>query len=147
MFNNLFFRKSSPLRHYVTARYSSEHNVIRHTHFACRITKATNTRSEYNYIYNTYYFSTANMITRKRLNVTFITKLPVLQCTSTILVLFYFYDLLYIMLSFRSTEHTHMKYVRKYAHAYRTYIHIFIRTYCTNELLYVRRHAGTYVGR
>jgi hypothetical protein len=43
--------------------------------FACRITKPTDTQSEY---VNTYCFSTETLVTRMHLNVTFISTLPFL---------------------------------------------------------------------
>jgi hypothetical protein len=48
--------------------------AIRRMRIACWITKATNTLR----ICNTYFFSTATMVTRKSLNITFIRALPVL---------------------------------------------------------------------
>jgi hypothetical protein len=51
MFNNFFFRKSCCLRDnvakYCTARQATDDNIIRRMRFACWITKATDTHSEY----------------------------------------------------------------------------------------------------
>ena len=49
-------------------------NIIRRLHFACRITKAVDTPSEYEVLL----VSTANMVARTRLNDTFIRTLSLL---------------------------------------------------------------------
>jgi hypothetical protein len=60
-------------------RQTTDDNIIWRMRFACWITKATDTHSEY-VIGPTYCFSTATMVSRTRLNVTFIRvrTLPVL---------------------------------------------------------------------
>jgi hypothetical protein len=69
------FRKSCRLwdnvKKYGRARQATDDNIIRRMRFACWITKATDT------ICNTYCFSTAIIVTRTHLNVTFIRILPV----------------------------------------------------------------------
>jgi hypothetical protein len=55
-----------------TARQATDDKIIRRMRFACRITKATDTLL----IFNTYCFSTATMVTRKRLNFTFYVHCP-----------------------------------------------------------------------
>jgi hypothetical protein len=76
--NTFFFRKScrswDNVEKYGRARQATD-NIIRRMLFACRITKATRTHSWY-VIRNL--FSTATMLTRTRLIVTFLRVLPVL---------------------------------------------------------------------
>jgi len=60
-----------------TARQAKDDNKIRRMRFSCWIIKATDTHSEY--VPYTYCFSTATIVTRMRLNVTIILKLPVLS--------------------------------------------------------------------
>jgi hypothetical protein len=62
---------------YGTVRQATDDNIIRRTRFACRITKATHTHSRY----VKHCFSTATMVTRTRLNVTFIPTLLCLSCS------------------------------------------------------------------
>jgi hypothetical protein len=59
---------------YGTARQATDDNIILRMRFACWITKATDTLR----ICNTSCFPTATMVTRKRLNITFIRALPLL---------------------------------------------------------------------
>ena len=70
MFNNFFPRKSCRLWDNVekhgTARRATDDSITRRMRFACWITKATDTQSEY----AIHCFSTATMVTRKLLNVT-----------------------------------------------------------------------------
>jgi hypothetical protein len=76
-----YFRKSCRLwdnvEKYGTARQTTDDNIIRRMRFACWITKATDTHTHththtQNMKYSTYCFSMATMVTRTRLNVTFI---------------------------------------------------------------------------
>jgi hypothetical protein len=59
---------------YGTARQATDNNIIQRMRFVCWITKATDTHR----ICNTYCFSTAAMVTRTHLSVTFIRTLSVL---------------------------------------------------------------------
>jgi hypothetical protein len=59
---------------YGTAGQAADDNIMRRMRFACWIIKAANTHSG---ISNTYCFSTAKMVSRTRLSVTFIRTLPV----------------------------------------------------------------------
>jgi hypothetical protein len=74
-----FFRKSCRLwdnvEKYGTARQATDENIIRRMLFVCRINKA---RIQILIMFNTYCFSTATIVTRKPVNVTFIRTLPVL---------------------------------------------------------------------
>ena len=60
-------------KEYASARQATDDNIIRRMRIAPWIAKATDTLR----IYNTYFFSTAAIITRERLNVTFLYTLPV----------------------------------------------------------------------
>jgi hypothetical protein len=51
---------------YGTARQATDDNTIRRMRFACWVTKAT----DIHIIFNTYFFSTATIVTRMRLNIT-----------------------------------------------------------------------------
>jgi len=55
---------------------TTDNNVISLLRFACCTTKATDTHTEY--VCNAYCWSTATMVTRTHLNLTFIRTLPVL---------------------------------------------------------------------
>jgi hypothetical protein len=83
MFNNVF-PKILPLwdnvEKYGTARQATDDNIIGRMRFACWITKATDTHSEYG---NTSCFSTAKMVTRTHLNIMFIRTLSVLLWSSS----------------------------------------------------------------
>ena len=59
---------------YGKTRQVTDDNVIRRMRITCRITKATNTHSE---CVTLIAFSTATVVTHRRLNVTFIRALPV----------------------------------------------------------------------
>ena len=61
-------------KNYGRAGQATDDNIIRRMRLACWITKATETLR----ISNTHCFSTATMVTRTRLNITFIRTLPVL---------------------------------------------------------------------
>jgi hypothetical protein len=73
-----FFRKSCRLwdnmEKYGRARQATDDNITRRMRIACWITKAADTL----WICNTYWFPTATVVTRTRLNVTFVSTLPVL---------------------------------------------------------------------
>jgi hypothetical protein len=62
-------------KNYGTAREATHENIIRRMLIASWITKATDTRSKY-LILNRY--STGKMVTRTRLNITFIPTMPAL---------------------------------------------------------------------
>jgi hypothetical protein len=79
MFRNFFFESRAIYEIYVekysTARQPTYDNIIRRMRFACWITKATDTHSAYVIFYR---FSTATVVTRTHLSVTFIRILPLL---------------------------------------------------------------------
>jgi hypothetical protein len=68
----IFFPKI--LEKYCRSTQATDDNIIRRMPFACWIPKATNTLR----ICNTYFFTMATVVTRTRLNVTLVHKLPVL---------------------------------------------------------------------
>ena len=80
MYNFFFFRKSCRLcdnvEKYCRAGQATGNNIIRRMRFACWITKATQTRSEY--VIRAYCFSTATMVMQTHLIVTFIRIVPLL---------------------------------------------------------------------
>ena len=64
---------------YGRGRQASDDNTIRRMRFSHRITKATDTHKHTLRICNNYCFSTATVVARTRLNITFIRVLSILS--------------------------------------------------------------------
>ena len=142
MFNNFFFPKIVPFmrwcekKKYGTGRQASHYNIIRRMRFKCWKTKATHTHSEYviliTFQRQKWFHERASIL---RLYV------RCLSCNVLYVYIFYFYDLLYILLPLCPMEHTRMKYVRMYMRTGRTHIHTYIHTNVrTSVCMHACRH-------
>ena len=77
LYSKIFLRKSCHLwdnvQKYSRAGQAADDNTIRPMHFACWVTKATDTHPEYVILFA---FSTITLVMRTRLDVTFMHKMP-----------------------------------------------------------------------